>query len=85
VQPSFVALAASKLKPGGSLHAATDWADYAEQMLAAMSQEPLLVNASKAVDGFLPRPDWRPLTRYEQAGLDKGHSVHDVLFTRITH
>jgi tRNA (guanine-N7-)-methyltransferase len=85
VQPSFVALAASKLMPGGSLHAATDWSDYAEQMLAAMNQEPLLENASTAADGFLPRPAWRPLTRYEQAGLDKGHEVRDVLFTRTAH
>jgi tRNA (guanine-N7-)-methyltransferase len=54
-------------------------------MLAAMSQEPLLDNASDADDGFLPRPDWRPLTRYEQAGLDKGHTVRDVLFTRTAH
>jgi tRNA (guanine-N7-)-methyltransferase len=85
VRPPFVALAATKLQPGGSLHAATDWADYAEQMLTAMSQEPLLHNASETRDGFLPRPDWRTLTRYEQAGIDKGHTVRDVLFTRTAH
>lgn len=84
VQPAFVALAASRLAPGGTLHAATDWADYAEQMLTAMTAEPLLTNASPAADGYLPRPPWRPVTRYEQAGLDKGHVVRDVLFTRIS-
>lgn len=84
VQPSFVALAASRLAAGGTLHTATDWADYAEQMLASMSQEPLLDNASAAPDGYLPRPDWRPLTRYEQAGLDQGHTVRDLLFVRRT-
>lgn len=82
VQPAFAALAASRLRPGGTLHLATDWDDYAEQMLDVLSAEPLLHNVSEAVGGYLPRPSWRPVTRYERAGLDKGHSVHDLLFER---
>jgi len=79
VQPGFASLAARKLAPGGYLHAATDWPDYAEQMLAVFSAEPLLVNESS---GFAPRPAHRPLTKFERRGLGLGHAVHDLLFRR---
>ena len=80
VQPPFVRLLASRLAPGATLHCATDWLPYAEQMLAVLSAEPSLVNA--AGDGFAPRPPSRPLTKFEQRGLDRGHGVRDLVFTR---
>ena len=80
VQPPFVHLLASRLAPGALLHCATDWLPYAEQMLAVLSAEPTLVNA--AGNGFSPRPTSRPLTKFEQRGLDRGHGVRDVVFTK---
>lgn len=79
VQPPLVALMTRKLKPGGYLHLATDWEEYAQQMLAVLSAEPLLVNSAK---GFAPRPDYRPLTKFEVRGLRLGHAVRDLIFTR---
>ncbi|MYW05156.1 tRNA (guanosine(46)-N7)-methyltransferase TrmB [Streptomyces sp. SID3343] len=79
IQPEFAALAASRLVPGGTLHCATDWAHYAEWMLEVLAAEPALVNTT---DGYLPRPAWRPITRFEQQGLDKGHEVADLIFRR---
>ena len=79
VQPAFVALAARKLASGGGLHATTDWPDYAEQMLAALSAEPLLENTAS---GYAPRPPGRPLTKFEGRGLRLGHPVFDLLFRR---
>ena len=79
IQPPLVALLASRLKPGGYLHCATDWAEYAEQMMAVLSAEPLLENTA---DGFAPRPAYRPLTRFEQRGLRLGHGVWDLVFRR---
>ncbi|TAK43051.1 MAG: tRNA (guanosine(46)-N7)-methyltransferase TrmB [Betaproteobacteria bacterium] len=79
VQPAFTALAARKLAPGGYLHAATDWPDYAAQMLAVFSAEPLLANQT---GGYAPRPERRPLTKFERRGLGLGHAVHDLLFRR---
>lgn len=79
VQPAFAALAARKLAPGGYLHAATDWLDYAEQMLAVFCAEPLLANAAA---GYAARPAHRPLTKFERRGLGLGHAVHDLLFRR---
>lgn len=80
VQPAFAALAARKLAPGAYLHAATDWPDYAEQMLAVLSAEPLLANTTTA--GYAPRPEYRPLTKFERRGLGLGHPVHDLVFRR---
>jgi tRNA (guanine-N7-)-methyltransferase len=82
VQPAFVRLAAQRLAPGATLHLATDWSDYAEEMLAVLTAEPLLTNRGDAADGYLHRPQWRPLTEYERIGLDKGHQVRDLLFAR---
>ena len=79
VQPSFAALAARKLAPGGYLHVATDWQEYAEQILAVLSAEPLL--ESTAAD-FAARPEHRPLTKFEQRGLSLGHPVRDLLYRR---
>ena len=79
IQPPFVALLASRLKAGGYLHCATDWEDYAHQMLEVLSGEPRLVNAA---DGSAPRPEYRPLTKFENRGLRLGHGVWDVIFTK---
>jgi tRNA (guanine-N7-)-methyltransferase len=82
VQAGFVALAARKLAPGGYVHVATDWQEYADQVLGVMSTEPLLENAAA---GFAERPAHRPLTKFEQRGLALGHTVRDVLFRRRRH
>jgi tRNA (guanine-N7-)-methyltransferase len=74
VQPAFAALAARKLAPGGYLHAATDWPDYAAQIEAVLSAEPLLEPA--------PHQQQRPRTKFERRGLGLGHPVRDLLFLR---
>lgn len=79
IQPTFVQLLASRIKPGGYLHLATDWEDYATQMLQVLGAEPLLANST---DGFAPRPASRPLTKFETRGLNLGHEVRDLLFLR---
>jgi len=79
IQPPFVTLAASRLRPGGYLHAATDWHEYAEQMLAVLGAEPLLENTAAA---YAPRPDYRPQTKFETRGLRLGHGVWDLVFRR---
>jgi tRNA (guanine-N7-)-methyltransferase len=79
IQSPFVALLGQRLAPGGYLHCATDWEEYAQQMLEVLSGEPLLENTA---DGFAPRPDYRPLTKFEQRGLRLGHGVWDVVFRR---
>ncbi|TAK68152.1 MAG: tRNA (guanosine(46)-N7)-methyltransferase TrmB [Betaproteobacteria bacterium] len=80
IQPAFVALLASRVAPGAYLHAATDWQEYAEQILAVFAAEPALANTAP---GFAPRPDYRPLTKFESRGLKLGHGVWDIIFRRI--
>jgi len=79
IQPGFVALLASRLTPSGYLHCATDWEDYAKQMLEVLSGEALLTNMAK---DFTPRPPYRPQTKFEGRGLRLGHGVWDVVFRR---
>lgn len=79
IQPKFVALLVSRMKPGGYLHLATDWQNYAEQMLEVLSAEPALANTA---DGYAPRPDFRPVTKFERRGLRLGHGVWDLMFRR---
>lgn len=79
IQPPFVALLASRLKAGGYFHCATDWEEYAHQMLEVLTGEPTLANSSA---GFAPRPDYRPLTKFENRGLRLGHGVWDVIFKK---
>ena len=79
IQPGFVRLLVSRLAPGGYLHCATDWQPYAEQMLAVLSAEPALRNSA---DGYAPKPDYRPLTKFENRGLKLGHGVWDLVFTK---
>jgi len=79
VQPPLIALVASRLKPGGYFHAATDWENYAEQMLAVLAAEPALKNTA---GGYAPRPESRPQTKFEARGLRLGHRVWDLVFKR---
>ena len=79
VQAPFIALLASKLKTGAYLHLATDWENYAQQMLAVLSAEPSLYNT--AAD-YAPRPAHRPLTKFENRGLKLGHGVWDLIFEK---
>lgn len=79
VQPAFVALLATRLRAGGYLHCATDWAPYAQQMLEVLGAQALLRNT---VEAYAPRPDYRPLTKFEQRGLKLGHGVWDLVFVR---
>jgi tRNA (guanine-N7-)-methyltransferase len=79
VSPSFAALVASRLAPGGTFHMATDWENYAEQMLEVCSAEPALKNR---YDGWAPRPEWRPVTKFEQRADVEGRVSHDLIFEK---
>lgn len=79
IQPRFVHELATRLKPGGTLHCATDWQPYAEHMLDVLRAEPLLANT--AAD-YAPRPAHRPMTKFERRGLRLGHGVWDLVFRR---
>ncbi len=102
VQPPLVALLASRIKPGGYLHCATDWEHYAQQILQVLSDEPTLANTAPAqfapaqfasdkiapgeaaanADGYAPKPDYRPLTKFENRGIKLGHGVWDIVFRK---
>ncbi|MBQ0968831.1 tRNA (guanosine(46)-N7)-methyltransferase TrmB [Streptomyces sp. RK23] len=84
IQPEFLSLAATRLAPGAVVHCATDWEPYAEQMLDVLTGHPDFENTVPG-GGFAPRPEHRPLTRFEGQGLDKGHVVNDLLFRRVQH
>lgn len=79
IQPEFVRMLVSRLKPGGTIHCATDWENYAEQMLEVLSADPHLENT--AAD-YAERPAYRPLTKFEARGLKLGHGVWDLVFRR---
>jgi tRNA (guanine-N7-)-methyltransferase len=79
LQEAFVTELAKRLAPGGYLHCATDWEEYATYMLETLSAEPLLENTSA---DYAPRPDYRPLTKFEARGLRLGHGVWDLIFRR---
>lgn len=84
IQPPFVALAASRLQPGGVLHLATDWADYAQQMRAVCDAEPRLEpTGDRTADGWWVRPSWRPVTKFERRAHQEGRDVHDLLYRRV--
>ena len=82
IQAPLIAKIAARLKPGGYLHCATDWQPYAEQILEVLSAEPMLQNNSP--DGYAPKPDYRPLTKFENRGIKLGHGVWDVVFKRMS-
>jgi tRNA (guanine-N7-)-methyltransferase len=79
IQPAFIADLVTHIAPGGYLHCATDWQPYAEQMLEVLSAEPSLRNTA---EGYAPRPDYRPLTKFENRGLKLGHGVWDLVFEK---
>ena len=79
IQPTFVALLASRLASGATLHLATDWEPYAQQMLQVLSADPLLENT---VSGFAERPAYRPVTKFERRGAALGHGTWDLVFRR---
>ncbi|WP_370375467.1 tRNA (guanosine(46)-N7)-methyltransferase TrmB [Micromonospora sp. HM5-17] len=79
IQPAHVALLRSRLAPGGVLHCATDWAEYAESMLAVLSADPGLVNT---YPGYAPRPAYRPVTKFERRARRAGRPAFDLIFRR---
>ena len=79
IQPAFVARLVTRIAPGGRLHCATDWQPYAEQMLTVLSAEAALINTAPS---FAPRPEHRPLTKFEHRGLKLGHGVWDLVFRK---
>lgn len=81
IQPEFVKLLASRLAIGGYLHLATDWEDYAQQMLSVLNAEPQLKNS---VAEFAKKPEYRPLTKFEQRGLKLGHGIWDLVFSKVS-
>lgn len=83
IQAEFIKLLCGKLKTGGYLHVATDWQEYAEWVLEVLRAEPQLKNtAAKENNGYAEKPEYRPLTKFENRGLKLGHGVWDLVFTR---
>ena len=80
LQPAFAHALASRLEIGGYLHVATDWEEYADWALEILDRVPILANTAQ---GFAPRPDHRPLTKFERRGLRLGHAVRDIVFRRV--
>ncbi|MDZ7791217.1 MAG: tRNA (guanosine(46)-N7)-methyltransferase TrmB [Xanthomonadales bacterium] len=76
IQPEFLERLAKRMKPGGLLHLATDWAPYAEWMVEAIGEVPALEFEGEP---FVPRPPWRPRTHFEQRGEKKGHEIADIV------
>lgn len=81
IQSEFIQLLSQKVKPGGFIHCATDWQEYAEHMMEVLSAEPTLGN-SQAEGEYSPRPESRPLTKFEQRGERLGHGVWDLIFVK---
>lgn len=79
IQPEFVAHLCDRLQPGGYLHVATDWQDYATHILQVLQQEPTLQNTA---EDFALRPEYRPMTKFEQRGIKLGHDVWDLIFLK---
>ena len=88
IQAPLIAKLAARLKVGGYIHCATDWQEYAVQILEVLSAEPLLKNRADPVKdaelaGYSPKPHYRPLTKFENRGIKLGHGVWDVVFERV--
>jgi tRNA (guanine-N7-)-methyltransferase len=84
IQAPFVNRLVKHLKPGGYIHLATDWEPYAEQMLEVLNAEPMLANTAEAGgSGYADKPDYRPLTKFENRGIKLGHGVWDLVFKRV--
>ena len=81
VQPEFVQLIRTKLKSGGVFHLATDWQDYAEHMIEVIKPAEGFINKGNE-DGFVERPNYRPLTKFENRGIKLGHGVWDIIIEK---
>jgi tRNA (guanine-N7-)-methyltransferase len=81
IQPEFIRLLVQKIKPGGFIHCATDWQEYAEHMLDVLTSTSDLSNLQQT-GGYVPRPESRPLTKFENRGERLGHGVWDVIFIK---
>ena len=79
LKPGFVHELALRLQPGGYLHVATDWEDYAQEILTTLRDEPLVVNTASEL---AERPAYRPVTKFELRGTELGHAVWDLIFVR---
>lgn len=82
VQTALVEKIHDRLKPGGILHLATDWQDYAEHMLTVINGVPGFENMAQEGQ-YCPRPAYRPETKFERRGLKLGHGVWDLIYRRI--
>ena len=80
IQADFVKLLCAKIKPGGYLHVATDWQEYATWVLEVLQAEPILKNTAQE---YAEKPAYRPLTKFENRGIKLGHGVWDLVFSRI--
>ncbi len=87
IQSPLIAKLSQRLKVGAYLHCATDWQPYAEQILEVLSNEPLLQNQAlkrhPELQGYAPKPHYRPLTKFENRGIKLGHGVWDIVFERV--
>ena len=81
VQPEFLDMCTTRLVPGGQIHIATDWEDYAYEMLAYLRQQQGLYNVAEG-GGFAERPAFRPSTKFENRGRERGHGIWDLVFQR---
>jgi len=81
IQPPFVETLVRKLEKNGQIHVATDWENYAEHILEVLSFNTSLRNTS---EGYSPKPEYRPDTKYEARGIRLGHRVSDIIFTRVS-
>ena len=79
IQAPLIELLSSRMTSGAYLHCATDWEHYAQQMLEVLSGEASLINTA---ENFAPRPDFRPLTKFENRGIRLGHGVWDLIFKK---
>ena len=83
LQPAFIALLARVIRPGGHFHAATDWENYAEHMMVMLTAASDRFENTAGAGNYTPRPDYRPLTKFEQRGHRLGHGVWDLVFRRL--
>jgi tRNA (guanine-N7-)-methyltransferase len=83
VQSEFVQKIRNKLKVGGEFHMATDWEPYAEHMLEVMLNAEGYQNTASD-NGYVPRPEYRPITKFEVRGQKLGHGVWDIIFERVS-
>lgn len=81
IQSEFIRLLVTKIRQGGFIHCATDWHDYAEHIMEVLTAEVALTN-SQANGGYAPKPESRPLTKFEQRGTLLGHGVWDLIFIK---